>query len=737
MLQIIKLAPLRALAVLIVLFSLPLKAHGNNGNKCAIALYDMFDDKVQPVGRASVVETSSSFVDKATLPPHVQPIIENYGPYEQPSAVQVFPDGSLGVFGTRKAVQMASNEAVALKGAVSALTGTTRQRVFEYDIEGTHVVIETASSLVGSARQKRLFSDVDAELTLVVRYEGFSEADFHNPSSIFAKAVEKHVMNYVQDGEARGMIFSEAKSGSLDHVSPESHATKSTAVKWRWADLLKGEQRVYSEVQGKDVVMTLRDGLTSHSRLKFDWFTRIGVPQEMQDKFGGMKTRVVEGSVMLNLAGQNGGNSPVPFISQVDSFPDLGATGGHISIDSFGDNKPLKITALFFNEADYELARSVTVSAPFTPVEYLGKSVVNAARTYRDQGKLFKSLRILFTRLNYASDVEHYRLAMADSGISKIPTVAEIVKSFQAIVENPLVNELSVLLSSAKDLLKIRDMGFDARADESALLRAIALYAGPLNLNIKSLSEANILKIQESFDQIVIGMLAEHSGLKSYIDYVLAEAQAYNKPQALNEAVFVSYTPTKSFLDKYDERLKVWKERYPNLIFENREDLHMTLAFMGTLSAEQRVKAKGALEEFVKSTQGLSLDFADASFRKVGRGRNDAIVALHFDPEQVDPRLKAAVVALRKAMLRLGMPADRRLEEFVPHITLCTLPPYLQGKVEHADLARFLANETPNDMGVDAVTSEVRVLYREREDPTPLEPVYRSLELDPREADVP
>jgi len=734
MLQITKLAPQRALAVLVALFSLPLSAHGL---KCSVALYNMFDPRIQPVGRAAVVDTHSSFIEKATLPLPVKPIIENFGPFGQPSAVQVFPGGSLGVFGTLKAVQMASNEAIALKGAVSALTGTTEKRIFEYDIEGTRVVIETASSLVGSARQKRLFSDVDAELTMVVRYEGFKEADFHNPESIFAKAVEKHVIGYVQDGEASGMIFSEAKSGSLDHVSPEAHLTKSTAVKWRKEDLLKGEQRVYSETHGKHVTMTLREGLTSHSRLKFDWFTRIGVPQEMQDKFGGMTTRVVEGSVMLNLAGQSGGNSPVPFISQVDSFPDLGATGGHISIDSFGDNKPLKITALFFSEADYELARSVTVSGPFTPVEYLGRAVVNAARTYREQGKLFKSLRILFTRLIYATDVEHYRLAMADAGITKTADDAEIVTSFRAIVENPLVNEISVLLSSAKDLLKIKSMGFDTRADEAALFKAIALYSGPLNINIKDLSESNILKIQESFDRLVIEMLNEHPGLKSYVDYVLLKSQNYSKPQALKEAVFVSYTPTKSFLDKYDARLKVWKELYPNLVFENRQDLHMTLAFLGNLSAEQRIKAQGALEEFAKSTQDVSLDFADASFRKVGRGKNDAIIALHFDPEQVDPRLKAAVIALRKAMLRIGMPADRRLEEFVPHITLCTLPPYLQGKVEHADLARFLANENPLDMGADAVTSEVRVLFREREDPTPIEPVYRSLELDPREADVP
>ena len=350
---------------------------------CRLILQTVYDQAQHAKETPTVIDSKSSALQRAAVPPEVDSVIQAFGPFEQPSAVQVFSDGKLGVYGTKTGVALARADVVTMKKTVDLLTGTAEQKHFEFNIDGKKVTLEGASSVVGSARIKRSFADVDAELTLVVKYDGFKEADFHDPNSTFAKAVEQFVLKYVREGEERGMIFSEAKAGHHDHIPAEAASTKSKAIKWSKENINKGEQKIPSEIQSKDIAFSFREGLTSHSRIKFDWFLRVEVPEEYQEKFSGMTSRIVEGSVMLNLAGRNGENSAVPFVSQMTDFPELGATGGHIAVEGYADNKPLKITSLFFDHNEYEIARSVTVTAPFTPIYFLGKSVLNAARTYR------------------------------------------------------------------------------------------------------------------------------------------------------------------------------------------------------------------------------------------------------------------------------------------------------------------------------------------------------------------
>lgn len=698
---------------------------------CRLILQTVYDQAHLAKDNPTVIDSKSSSLQRAAVPAEVDSVIQAFGPFEQPSAVQVFSDGSLGVYGTKTGVSLARTDVVTMKKTVDLLTGTSQQKHFEFNVDGKKVTLEGASSVVGSARIKRAFADVDAELTLVVKYDGFKEADFHDPNSTFAKAVEQFILKYVKEGEEKGMIFSEAKAGHLDHIPAEAHSTKSKAIKWSKDHIFKGEQTIPSELLAKDTTYSLREGLTSHSRIKFDWFLRVEVPQEYQEKFADMTSRIVEGSVMLNLAGRNGENSAIPFVSQMTDFPELGATGGHIAVEGYADNKPLKITSLFFDHNEYEIARSVTVTAPFTPIYFLGKSVLNAARTYREQGKVFKALRILFSRLNYTNDVDAYRIEMERSGRKeKAASFREIVASFKKIVEDPLINDLSLLLGTAKNMLKLKELGYESRADEAALIAAINKYSTQLGTNIREISDRPIDLLQKTINNITLRKLYDHQGLKGYLDYTLKDNQAFSNPQLPPEKIFISLTPSDAFLDKYEGKLEEWKANYPHLIFEHKNDLHMTIAFLGQLSMEQRHKLQVGLNEFNKTLQATDLNFEGASLQKIGRGKNDAYIALRFDPERVDPKLKAAILKLKQEAALAGVVPDRHFDSFTPHITLCSLPKELQGEKGHSDFAHFLANETAQGMETNTVTHDVKVLYRVIDNKNEAEPVYRETKLE-------
>lgn len=702
---------------------------------CRLILQRVYDQAHIAKESPTVIDSKSSALQRAAVPPEVDSVIQAFGPFEQPSAVQVFSDGKLGVYGTKTGVALARPDVVTMKKTVDLLTGTSEQKHFEFNIDGKKVTLEGASSVVGSARIKRSFADVDAELTLVVKYDGFKEADFHDPNSTFAKAVEQFVLKYVREGEERGMIFSEAKAGHLDHIPPEAASTKSKAIKWSKENIKNGEQKIPSEFHSKDIAFSFREGLTSHSRIKFDWFLRVEVPHEYQAKFANMTSRIVEGSVMLNLAGRNGENSAVPFVSQMTDFPELGATGGHIAVEGYADNKPLKITSLFFDHNEYEIARSVTVTAPFTPIYFLGKSVLNAARTYREQGKVFKALRILFSRLNYTNDVDAYRIEMERNGQKeKAGSFREIVASFRKIVEDPLINDLSLLLGTAKNMLKLKELGYESPADEVALVAAINKYSKEhpqeLRTQIREISEHPIDLLQKAINNITWKRISEHKGLKGYIDYTLKNNQAFSNPELPPERIFISLTPSSSFLEQYENNLVQWKSQYPNLIFEHKNDLHMTIAFLGQLSMEQRHKMQAGLNEFNKTLQETDLNFEGASLQKIGRGKNDAFIALRFDPERVDPKLKAAILKLKQEAALAGVVPDRHFDSFVPHITLCSLPRELQGEKGHSDFAHFLANETAQGMDTNTVTHDVKVLYRVIDNKNEAEPVYRETKLE-------
>lgn len=698
---------------------------------CRLILQTVYDQAHLAKDNPTVIDSKSSSLQRAAVPAEVDSVIQAFGPFEQPSAVQVFSDGSLGVYGTKTGVSLARTDVVTMKKTVDLLTGTSQQKHFEFNVDGKKVTLEGASSVVGSARIKRAFADVDAELTLVVKYDGFKEADFHDPNSTFAKAVEQFILKYVKEGEEKGMIFSEAKAGHLDHIPAEAHSTKSKAIKWSKDHIFKGEQTIPSDLLAKDTTYSLREGLTSHSRIKFDWFLRVEVPQEYQEKFADMTSRIVEGSVMLNLAGRNGENSAIPFVSQMTDFPELGATGGHIAVEGYADNKPLKITSLFFDHNEYEIARSVTVTAPFTPIYFLGKSVLNAARTYREQGKVFKALRILFSRLNYTNDVDAYRIEMERSGRKeKAASFREIVASFKKIVEDPLINDLSLLLGTAKNMLKLKELGYESRADEAALIAAINKYSTQLGTNIREISDRPIDLLQKTINNITLKKLYDHQGLKGYLDYTLKNNQAFSNPQLPPEKIFISLTPSDAFLAKYENKLEEWKASYPHLIFEHKNDLHMTIAFLGQLSMEQRHKLQAGLNEFNRTLQETDLNFEGASLQKIGRGKNDAYIALRFDPERVDPKLKAAILKLKQEAALAGVVPDRHFDSFTPHITLCSLPKELQGEKGHSDFAHFLANETAQGMDTNTVTHDVKVLYRVIDNKNEAEPVYRETKLE-------
>jgi hypothetical protein len=208
-----------------------------DGHDCLRHTIQFFE---APSRTERIVHTGTPPAQRTSIRPDVVEAIERRGPNGQEMAAQILPDGHTGTMGTRWGVEMARGNASELAPLVFKLTGTSQSSLRTYTIDGVQVTLELASSLVGSGRLTREFSDLDTELTILVKYNGFTTADFKDPESIYTKALEKFFGEYLNDTQKQGFVFSEAKAGEYDFVPPSAKASQSRAIKWSLADFFAG-----------------------------------------------------------------------------------------------------------------------------------------------------------------------------------------------------------------------------------------------------------------------------------------------------------------------------------------------------------------------------------------------------------------------------------------------------------------------------------------------------------------
>jgi hypothetical protein len=113
---------------------------------CRLILQKVYDSAHLAKETPTVIDSKSSALQRAAVPPEVDSTIQAFGPFEQPSAVQVFSDGKLGVYGTKTGVALARADVVTMKKTVDLLTGTSEQKHFEFNIDGAALLDLRASN---------------------------------------------------------------------------------------------------------------------------------------------------------------------------------------------------------------------------------------------------------------------------------------------------------------------------------------------------------------------------------------------------------------------------------------------------------------------------------------------------------------------------------------------------------------------------------------------------------------
>lgn len=128
-----------------------------------------------------------------------------------------------------------------------------------------------------------------------------------------------------------------------------------------------------------------------------------------------------------------------------------------------------------------------------------------------------------------------------------------------------------------------------------------------------------------------------------------------NAPPAIR--CFVALQPDQAALDRLDQLACEQQARFPSARRMRRENLHLTLAFIGALDADRarQVAARLAAEPTAPVEWSLDSVGAFAAARVLWVGGNDA-------------RLEALAARSRRLLDDLGVPFDRK--PFVAHVTL-------------------------------------------------------------------
>jgi 2'-5' RNA ligase len=520
-----------------------------------------------------------------------------------------------------------------------------------------------APSLVGSSRTTRYFSDIDTHLLVVVEYDGFKESDFHNPDSLYARAMEQYIIEYLQESLNKGLIFSDLKGGEYDYTPQAGLKSKSRSIKWSLNEVLQKNKKIVLS-DGTASNFSIRQAITSGNRLKLDWLTQVEMPEEIQNL--GMKDRIIEASVLFDLAARSGNNTPIPFLSYKTVFPQLNATGGQVNIRGQAAGRSLNTATLFFDADDFELARLSTVSAPHPDISFLNIAVINSSRNYIENGKIHKALRFLYTRLHYWNDFQAFNQTRAGGPVS----ASSFKDAFEQIINNPRIRLLNIMYESAHSLDEAIKKGHkhgDIERQLRHFLRTTGLVTEP-NLSLEELAQ-NIIKQAESEVQKAV---AKAPIVLEYVKFVHSTVYSNVYDVLSKESSYVSLELDSRFVKSYEQQLEQLKSTYPNLEFSKPEDLHMTIAFVGRIPETHKSKVAELLNRMQPEFSKFAFSFNQGSVQLVGRNNN--ILAYVFNEKEAPQEFIQLVKKLRAELVQLGLRPDRFFDSIMPHISFARLP---------------------------------------------------------------
>ena len=509
-------------------------------------------------------------------------------------------DGQEWIFGSPVALRDATEDLVHAKRLGAVLAGEPGE------------AIEIATSVTGSVTRTGImkgFGDVDFEHLWVVQVEpgraqALSQADSPELRKLvahFKAGIEKTLVDHPE------MDFIELKAGEFVH--PETREVK--GVKWSLDEIRAGRKQVKDATGTR--TLTLEQAFAENARIKADW----AVPSIQRDPLPGAYQ---EASVLYRIGVRAGNNDvrlrPVPG----------------------GNREALPFRAVSVGLEPEEALRLVEASRAQAgmPLEQIRRDMLQFDDEERSRN-LFKFLKRNYAFLKFWPDVDAYaRLTGARV------TSEQLEKSVLEIIADPELARLSQTRAQGQLFEVLQEHGKTAPGGNEA--RWLANF-GP-GATVRSVIEG----IEKKMQKRVEAQLARRPELKKYVDYQVGRIP-YTRGELSEKPLRAALDADAGWRKAMTERLRQWRERYPELLFAEPAEALPRVRELGRLTESSRqaiteqmrsmepFSARGGGLHLTPDEKGLELWYRlpEAQADRIGRAA-DEWVSLGARPDRVVER---------------------------------------------------------------------------------------------------
>ena len=547
-----------------------------------------------------------------------QLLTQSNGPFNQKLVGQTIETegGRVWLVGTELAMGNVDPKAAIVRDRLRALTG-----------QSTDTVI-VASAITGSlARLKtsKVANDIDIESLMVAHVKEGNADNLHNPESAETRSLVAYFQGHVEQvlREHPDYRFIEMKAG--EYTDPASNEVK--GIKWWLEDVRRGF-KVVTEAKGTRTVR-LVDAFAEDARVKADW----AVPGLPDSPVLGSYS---EASVLYRL-GIKVGNNQVRL---------------RVSRNGFDESLPVRATTVALDPDDMSMLLEASQGMSGVPLEQIHQTIVHSIKKYQ-KGDHLKIIKRVFSLLQFWDEIEDFNILRGTHH-----TQEGLSTDFLKILNDPQIMELGQLKAQAELLQVLEEHGVDL--PNNAADNWVAKVRDRYDIRFKKLDRI-IETISKRIDKLLASRLEAFPQINDYVHFVAGKIP-YMEGTLTEKPVFLTLQPQAAFRAKLAQAIVAWRAKFPNLRFNNPNDAHMTIQFLGRMTPT----GIGAVLAGVKGTgEGWNFEGGGAHIM----GRNSNLIALTYEP---NVEVAATVNQARAKASSFGARPEKRFRIYVPHITLAS-----------------------------------------------------------------
>ena len=636
------------------------------------------------------------------------------------------------LFGVETAVRAAQAKASKFKELADLIGGRSKSfanQVYQtdpdvsgYAMGDATLKFKTAVALGGSSVRSDRFNDIDFEMSVIAEINQGQSAPPFQFSYAYADFFTKHIEHLI----AHGLYFSEFKAGEYGQSLPVGTYTgeKGKGIKWSLDEVRSGSKTILDS-RGQKHRITFVDALKQEARIKVDFL--LPVPVFPKYKKTGLKNHVLEVTIVYFLGSKINNNSPTLKLGQFEHFPEIGASGGHVIQENRASVLPLRSTVLFFHPEDLKLARDLSITAPSPDGYLLNIMSVAHIQNMLKGHESYKAIKRLFTRLLYWNDAKSFSLAEEAKSDKKF-NFNDLYKEMKSIVE---LKEI--------ELAERLRLDFENRS-KLATLQKPAVFAGMQEVLKRFYPEIRLGSawaeqselIKDWIDETVRKKINRSPMLVQYLDFIKSLDYSNEMVSRRNSKVFISFKVPDALRSKIGEKIREWKSgsnfNYNLIEWENPQDLHMTLSYLGEFPKSKAEDIKRLMSEFYANIGEIKL--TSPNYKIMGKEGN--LLAIQFDVNSFSDKQKKILFNFKRDLEKLGLKPDQFIEEFLPHISIARLDKTNKTPMGVSDVNDFLSHETLKDRLPEAIfTGELEFLETINDvDSENSDQSYREFDLD-------